>query len=387
MTSRSNSLLSIRGLPAAMAMGAAAFGGWGLLLPVVPLAVSLGGGSDALAGASTAVFMAATVLTQLFVPTLLVRFGHRLVLAAGCVFLGLPAVLFAVSVGAAPALTVSAVRGIGFGLLTVASAALVAELAPPDQLGRATGAQGIAVALAQMVTLPAGLVLFALSPASVFLIGAVVPLIGLIAIAFLPATHPVAPPARKAAETRSAAKQFVVPCLAIAAASASFGGLSSLLPIAEPGRESMIGVALAVVSGSMLVGRYVAGAVADRIGIGRALTPALVLVSAGVALFAFAVADSRPAVVFVVAAAVFGIGYGATQNDSLVMTFRVAGPERFSQASAAWNIGFDAGTGAGAMALGVIVGTVGYTSGFATAAAVALVMAVVVGVFGARSAG
>ncbi|MDJ0393142.1 MFS transporter [Rhodococcus sp. G-MC3] len=363
-----------------MAMGAAAFGGWGLLLPVVPLAVSVAGGSDAVAGASTAIFMATTVLTQLFVPRLLIRFGHRLVLAAGCLFLGLPAVLFLLSVDVVAALSISAVRGIGFGLLTVAGAALVAELAPPEQLGRATGAQGIAVALAQMVTLPLGLVVFASSPSSVFVLGAVVPMLGLIAIAFLPRTRPVAPPKRAAADTRSAARRFVVPCLAVAAASASFGGLSSLLPIAESGRASMIGIALSVISGSMLVGRYGAGAVADRFGIGRSLAPALVLVSAGVVLFAFAVSGTNAASVFFAAAIAFGIGYGATQNDSLVMTFHAAGPERYSHASAAWNIGFDAGTGAGAMALGVIVGTVGYTAGFAMAAAVALVMAAVVSI-------
>jgi MFS family permease len=372
-------LLSIRGLPAAMMMGAAAFGGWGLLLPVVPLAISVGGGSDAVAGASTAIFMATTVLTQLWVPRLLVRLGHRKVLALGCAFLGLPAALFVLSVAVVPALTVSAVRGIGFGMLTVAGSALVAELAPTGQLGRATGAQGISIALSQTVTLPLGLALFAISPASVFVLGAIVPMLGLIAIAFLPPIHPTAPPARASGEN-SAAKQLLIPCLAIAAASASFGGLSSLLPIAEIGRETMIGIALAVISGAMLVGRYGAGAIADRVGVGRALAPALILVSGGVALFAFAVAGSHPAYVFFGAAAVFGLGYGATQNDSLVMAFRAAGPRRYSQASASWNIGFDAGTGAGAMALGLVVGTVGYSAGFVMASALAVMMAVAVAI-------
>ncbi|RRQ27751.1 MFS transporter [Rhodococcus sp. Eu-32] len=361
-----------------MAMGAAAFGGWGLLLPVVPLAVSVAGGSDAVAGASTAIFMATTVATQLFVPRMLARFGHRLVLAAGCILLGAPAASFALSVDVIPALSVSAVRGIGFGMLTVAASALVAELAPPAQLGRATGAQGIAVALSQAVTLPAGLALFAVSPTSVFLIGAAVPLLGLVAIVFLPPIRPVVPARGEPRTPRRGFGRLLIPCLAIAAASASFGGLSSLLPIAEPGRESMIGVALSVVSVAMLVGRYGAGVIADHIGIGRALAPALALVGGGVAVFAFAVFETNPAVVFMAAAVLFGLGYGATQNDSLVMAFDAAGRERYSQASAAWNIGFDAGTGAGAMTLGLVVGTTGYTGGFAMVAVVAFLMAVVV---------
>ncbi len=363
-----------------MVMGAAAFGGWGLLLPVVPLAVSIGGGSDAAAGASTAIFMATTVLTQLGVPRLLFRLGHRAVLALGCAFLGLPAILLVLSTAVVPALAISGVRGIGFGMLTVAGSALVAELAPRGQLGRATGAQGIAIALAQTVTLPLGLAVFALSPSSVFVLGAVVPMLGLVAIWFLPPIHPSAPPARAAGERRSAARQLLIPSLAIAAAAAAFGGLSSLLPIAEVGREAMVGVALAVISGSMLVGRYSAGAIADRVGVGRALAPALLLVSGGVALFAFAVAGTNPAYVFIAAAVLFGLGFGATQNDSLVMAFDRAGPDRFSQASASWNIGFDAGTGAGAMALGLIVGTVGYSAGFAMASVVAVAMAAAVAI-------
>ena len=75
-----------------------------------------------------------------------------------------------------------------------------------------------------------------------------------------------------------------------------------------------------------------------------------------------------PAALFFVAAVLFGLGYGACQNDSLVMAFDAAGPARFSTASAVWNISFDAGTGAGALTLGVVATTIGYTAGFSVAA-------------------
>ena len=41
----------------------AAFGGWSLLMPVIPQAILDDGGGTSLAGAYTGVFMAATVLT------------------------------------------------------------------------------------------------------------------------------------------------------------------------------------------------------------------------------------------------------------------------------------------------------------------------------------
>ncbi|PND51027.1 MFS transporter, partial [Rhodococcus sp. ENV425] len=163
------------GLPAAWAMAAGAFAGFSLLLPVVPRAVADAGGSGTLAGAVTAVFMGATVLTQPAVPRLVRARGYRPVLAAGCLLLGLPSLLLLLSLHPAVVLPTSAVRGIGFGMITVASAALVAELAPARLLGRATGAQGIAIAAAQMVGLPLGLaVAERASTAPVFVLGAAV---------------------------------------------------------------------------------------------------------------------------------------------------------------------------------------------------------------------
>ena len=54
---------------------AAAFLSWALLLPVVPLDVLTSGGSDALAGSTTAIFMGCSVLTQWNTPRALRRFG------------------------------------------------------------------------------------------------------------------------------------------------------------------------------------------------------------------------------------------------------------------------------------------------------------------------
>ena len=107
------------------------------------------------------------------------------------------------------------------------------------------------------------------------------------------------------------------------------------------------------------------------------MVPALISAALGVGLFAVAAAGDMPAALFFVAAVLFGIGYGACQNDSLVMAFDAAGPARYSSASAVWNISFDAGTGAGALALGVIATSVGYTAGFTAGAATVAVVAAV----------
>ena len=122
---------------------AAAFLSWALLLPVVPLGVLTSGGSDALAGSTTAIFMGCSVLTQWNTPRALRRFGYTPVMVFAAIMLGVPA-LGHITLDDAPfVLALSAFRGIGFGALTVAESALVAELVPKRFLGRASGLLGI----------------------------------------------------------------------------------------------------------------------------------------------------------------------------------------------------------------------------------------------------
>ena len=54
-----------------------------------------------------------------------------------------------------------------------------------------------------------------------------------------------------------------------------------------------------------------------------------------------------------VGAAVFGAGYGAVQNLTLLAAFARAGEGGTTTASAMWNVSFDAGTATGALALGL----------------------------------
>lgn len=364
-------LLRTRGILVALLMGATTFGGWSLLLPVVPLAIADGGGSAAAAGASTAVFMATTVATQLKVPALLRRYGYRAVLAVGCLLLGPPSLAFLWSTAIAPALIISAIRGIGFGLVTVAGIGLLAELAPPNLLGRVTGANGVAIASAQMLVLPLGLALYQSGQhAVVFVLGAAVPLVSLLTITRLPAVpKPGIPTGRKGLSV----SVLVVPCLSMFVVAAAYGGMSSLLPIASENRAAIAGFALSASAGAMLVGRYGAGVIADRIGAGRTMVPALLLAAVGMGLLALAVVGIGGGDVALIAGALlFGAGFGAVQNEALLTLLASAGRDRVGAASAAWNIAYDGGTGVGSLALGVVAGLSGYPTVFALASVLAL---------------
>ncbi|MDT7746896.1 MAG: hypothetical protein QOD96_558 [Pseudonocardiales bacterium] len=383
--------------------------GYSLLLSVVPLWVSTGGSGAFGAGVTTGVFMLTTVLTQLGVPWLLRRFGHRVVLAAGLALLGAPTPLLTLSAELPPVLLLSALRGVGFGLFTVASGALVAELVPPAEHGRSTALFGLATGVPQLVLLPTGVGVVQHVGFAAVLVVAAVPLLGVPLLPFLRTTSgprsapvtslpepdplaspdlraspglvpppaatlpPAATPSPAVAPTGSGARSrgSVGPVLAMLGCATAQGALITFLPLAFAGPGVVVPVALFGTAGGALLGRVVAGHLVDRRGLGgRLLGPGVLIAVIG--LLAEVLVAPAPsvggAVLLASGAVLVGFGFGLVQNDSMVALFAAAGAARYGRASALWNIAFDAGTGAGAVGLGAVAELFGFRVTFGAAA-------------------
>ncbi|HZZ48494.1 MAG TPA: MFS transporter [Pseudonocardia sp.] len=375
--------------------------GYSVLLSVVPLWVSVNGSGAFGAGVSTGIFMLTTVGTQLAVPWLMRRRSARTLFAVSLVLVGAPAPLLALSGQLAPVLVWSAVRGVGFGVFSVVSNALVAELAPVAEHGRATARYGLAVGIPQLVMVPGGVGLAThLGFTSVFVLAAA-PLLGLVPLAFLrlpakangvstarpsvaeaPITdrapgsaHPESDPAPDA---RVVSRVFLGPLLTMVATSMAQGGLITFLPLTRFGAGGYVvpGALFGTVAGSV-VGRLICGELVDRRGFGgRMLLPGMALAAVGMLVELCAVgfvADPTLAMSLLVASSVtVGVGFGLVQNDSLVSMFAAAGPRRYGTASAIWNIGYDAGTGAGAVGLGALAQPFGFPTAFGASAGLLL---------------
>ncbi|WP_156184976.1 MFS transporter, partial [Allosalinactinospora lopnorensis] len=161
----------------------ASFCGYVLLLPLVPLWAMRGDAGEFGAGSTTSVFMLTTVLTQLAMPWLLDHGGYRWTLSSGALLLGLPAPFLVLTTDLGALIAISGVRGIGFGMVSVAGAALAVRLVPREQIGRAAGYYGLAAGLPNLVFLSTG-VWLALNVgfATVFWIAGIGPVIGAVAV-------------------------------------------------------------------------------------------------------------------------------------------------------------------------------------------------------------
>ena len=369
------------GILAAFALVLLAFGGFSLLLPVVPLAVVRGGGSEFVAGATTGVFMTITVVFQLLTPRITAAIGYRWVLGIGSAMLGLPSGLLALFDSSFAVLAVSGVRGAGFGMMTVAGSALVAELAPPGMLGRATSLIGLAIGISEALFLPAGLwTLDAFGLPTVAWSATAFGAVGLFAAARLPRVYPT-PPEPSERSVMSSGQVFVLlvgPFLVMLAVSLPYGAAASFLSpaldeIIQGSGAVVAGVGLGLLGAGVIVGRTFAGLISDRQGPGAMVWPGLGLAAIGMAGIAVMVSMAVNPWWFLVPTIVFGLGFGAVQNDALVGSFERMPRSRLGTASASWNISFDTGTGLGSIVMGGLAGF-GYVVLFAGAAGIVLIV-------------
>ncbi|MDV2428723.1 MFS transporter [Corynebacterium tuberculostearicum] len=379
-TTQETNIWKVPGYTATMLAIAAAFGAWSILLPVVPLAVIDSGGSATLAGSSTGIFMAFTVLTQIISPWLLRRWGYRRVMALSAFTLGVPAFGHLLGTDAWVVLLFSALRGVGFGALTVSESALIAELAPVRLLGKATGMIGVFTGLGQMVFLPLGLIMAEkLGYASTYITAGIIGFVGFGMCLRIPKIK-----VTLASDTEEEPnlirvptwKLVLVPALALTTFSMSYGAVSSFLPpaVQELDAErgaSLAGIMLSIVGGAAMIFRYFAGMVADRVGTpGRLYIPGQIMAIVGVLAIAVPLYLDGSVWWLVLGAFLFGGAFGIAQNEALLSMFDRLPRERVSEASAIWNIFYDGGTGLGSTLLGALVAGYGYAGAFGAGVAI-----------------
>ncbi|WP_342744300.1 MFS transporter [Mycobacterium aquaticum] len=359
------------GMPALLGAAVLGFVGFALLLPVAPMWAVHNGADDFGAGSVNAVLMACTVLAQLSVGLVLRRLRWPVTLAIGLALLGAPAIAHLSAHNLPTVLLLAALRGLGFGILTVYGVDGIAGLFGQEQRGRAAGAYGLAIAAPQFVLTPvATWLVHHVGYAPVFVL-ATAPLLGVpLALMFI---HPVPRPPTQRGEFRRVSRRLVGPIGALVAITAAGGAVITFAP--QFGDTTTAFATLLALTGPATLGRWLIGGPADRFGAHRFIAPMLGLGVAGLAAIAAGILYSP--VLIVAGALLLGLAYGALQNLTLVQALAASGGQSRGAVSAAWNIGFDGGTGLGALVAGALATSGSFPVAFAVLAAACAVMALV----------
>jgi len=340
-----------------------------LLLSVVPLYATSAGTNGIGAGLTTGALMFATVAAELATPALLARFGYRLVLAAGMVLLGAPALALTVTSSLPAILAVSLVRGVGLAIAVVAGSSLVATLAPRGRRSEALGLLGVVVGIPAVVALPLGVWLAEhVGFPPVFVAGAVAALACLVVMPALPGrTQGAAPPVGVLAGLRAPAQTR--PAVVFLLTAMGAGIVVTFLPLATRASGGLAAPALFANATASTLARWWAGRYGDRHGQSGLLVLGVVACAAGMLALALGASPAPVAA----GAVLLGLGFGVAQNASLTLMFERVSPSGYDVVSAVWNLAYDAGLGLGAAGFGVVAARAGYAGGFGITAGLMLV--------------
>ncbi len=339
-----------------------------LLLSVTPMyAVSAGAGS-AEAGVVTGSLMLATVLAELASPRLMRRYGYRALFAVGALLLGGPALALLAPRSVDMIVAVSLARGLGFGLNTVVTGALLAAALPPERRGEGIGLAGVVACVPAIVALPSGIWL-----AEKAGYGVVIAITAATALAPLGAVRWLARPGDRRAQADPGPVQpaglltslrsggQLRPSLVFAATTVPAGVLAAFLPLAAGVSGSGAALGLFAQAVASTVGRWWAGRHGDRHGHSGLLVPGLLTAAAGMTILIWVAAPTA----LIAGMCLFGIGFGITQNVTFALLIDRAPVSGYGTASALWNLAYDAGYGAGPAVFGVFVAYTGYPAAFA----------------------
>lgn len=333
-----------------------------LLLSVVPVYAQSapGGGSDK-AGLVTGALMLATVVGELIAPWLAARCGYRVMLGAGLLLLGAPALALTVSRSLACVVTVCLVRGLGFAFTLVAGGALTASLIPPERRGEGLALIGVMAGVPSLTGLPLGAWLaLHTGYGPVCWAAALIALVSIAAVPGLPGREAASgPPLGIFAGARSGTLGRPTAVFAVTAVGA--GIVVTFLPLAvAPGYSGVVAAALFMQPAAATASRWFAGRRADRRGAAGLMVPGLVASAAGILV----VALTGVPVAVVVGAAVFGVGFGITQSATITLMYSRVPTSGYGTVSALWNVAYDAGMGIGAVGFGTVAGLTGYPWAF-----------------------
>jgi predicted MFS family arabinose efflux permease len=379
---RRSGVWAVPGMVSLAVVAFTGFSGYAALLPVAPLWAVRGGADSAGAGLVNFVLLAATVATQFAVPTMVRRVGWAATLTVALLLLGVPALLHMVSDELRAVLVLSAVRGVGFGIITVAASAAAVLLVDPARRGAAVGAYSLALAAPNVLLMPVGgWIAQSWAYWPVFLLSGM-SLLGIPACFTLARHLPERAtsdhhrhPEPEGAPAGSATYLAILPpTLILMAITLAGGALITFAP-------QMVAVAWLSAGGLFVFGlvstlvRWRVGGLADRFGAGRLSWPFVVVAVGGllmVAWLADGLVTADAVLPWLLACGLVGAAYGALQSLTMIRAFEAAGPRRVGAASAVWNAGFDAGTATGSVLVGAVAVGWGFGVGMAITAGLVL---------------
>ncbi|MEK7848352.1 MAG: MFS transporter, partial [Chloroflexota bacterium] len=249
----------------------AAFISFYFLLATLPLYIVEIGGTESQVGLIIGVFGSSALLLRPLVGREADVWGRRRLILGGCVVLLVSSLLYSLTASMAGLLAVRILHGAGWAAFGTASAALVADVIPPERRGEGMGYYGMSINLAMAVGPAAGIFIQrSMSFTWMFTVAGAVAAVSVVFAALL--TEPRSQRSNQRGPLFEPAAFFPSPILGLMAL--TYGSIVSFLPLFAVKRGlANPGLFFSVFAVVLILSRGPAGRISDRYGRGATVIP------------------------------------------------------------------------------------------------------------------
>ena len=331
-----------------------------MIFPTLPLYIHELGGSDSVVGLIMGVFTVTSLISRPFAGFALDKFGRRKVFLLGLAVLCIGAFSYALVQILVLIAAIRLIHGIGWGIAGTSNATIAADLLPKERLGEGIGYFALSNSLSMAIAPAAGLYIAHLYGYSdTFKFAGILVVVSILLAMVI--RYKAYRPQNISLKEGLYEHQAFGPTFLVFCNSFTFSGIASFLPLyAASERIDNIGWFFSVYAISIFSSRLFIGKVVDRKGYSIVLIPGFLALIISLLM----ISSATKLEMFLLAAVIFGLGFGAAQMTLQTMVVKGVKSARLGAANATFYSGIDLGNGLGALTLGALAELVGYSKMF-----------------------
>ena len=345
------------------------FLGLQMLVPTIPLYVTALGGDKTLAGLAIGLYAVSSLLVRPLAGLAMDAYGRRGILVGGMLTFLACVLAFNWVTALLPFLALRIVQGMGWGACGTAVGTIAADIISPARLGEGMGYYALASTLAIAIGPYVGLSVVQVGGfRGLFYLAAltVAVAIGLAFLLHYPAINRSSGPKNCAPYEAKAVPAAVI----LFFATMTYGAVASFVALYGTQQGiARIGLFFTVYAVAVALVRPISGRLADRRGFDAVIVGGLVCILVTMLILAQAAGLAA----FLLAAALYGLGFGAVQPALQALAVVDVQPERRGAASGTFFTAFDLGSGLGSVLWGAVAQRLGFALMYLTAAIPALI--------------
>ncbi|PWW25538.1 putative MFS family arabinose efflux permease [Cytobacillus oceanisediminis] len=350
------------------------FMGFYILLTTLPLYILDDlRGDETQVGLIISVFLIAAVISRPFTGKWIDELGRRKILLASLLVFAVSSLLYFWADSTPALLALRFLHGIGFGMATTATGAIVADLVPNERRGEGLGYYAMFMNLAMVIGPFAGLTIVQYANfVWIFALCTVLSFIALLLGVFVKMPQRAEGSAKHPKFTLSSLFEKNAVPVAVAAGILAFAyaGILSFISVyaKELGLLEAASFFFVVYAAFIIMSRPFTGRWFDTYGENKVIYPGIILFAAGL----FLLSQANSTFLFLLSGAIIGLGYGTIVPSLQTVAIKRADPSKRGLATSTFFTLFDTGIGLGSYILGILAVQTGFSTLYFMLAGVAL---------------